>query len=66
VLAQPGSTTDGLSSPEAAKHLAVDGPNKLTEGKCTSPPQIFLGQFKSLIMLKGNCFPGPFAENEMI
>ena len=50
VLAQLGSTADGLSSPEAAKRLAADGPNELTEGKRTSPLQIFLGQFKSLII----------------
>ncbi len=40
----------GLSSPEAARRLAANGPNELKEGKRISPLQIFLGQFKSLII----------------
>src|SRR6185503_17852150 len=35
---------------KAAQRLAADGPNELKEGKHISPLQIFLGQFKSLII----------------
>jgi Ca2+-transporting ATPase len=48
--AQLGSSAMGLSALEAARRLAVDGPNELTEGDRISPFQIFLGQFKSLII----------------
>ncbi len=50
VLAQLGSAATGLSAAEAAKRLAVNGPNELKEGKRISSLQIFLGQFKSLII----------------
>ncbi len=50
VLAKLGSATTGLSAQEAAQRLAADGPNELKEGKRISPWQIFLGQFKSLIV----------------
>ena len=50
VLAQLNSATTGLSSQEAAQRLAANGPNELKEGKRISPLQIFLGQFKSLII----------------
>jgi Ca2+-transporting ATPase len=50
VLAQLGSAATGLSASEAAHRLAADGPNELKEGKRISPWQIFLGQFKSLII----------------
>ena len=50
VLAKLASTGTGLSAQEAAKRLAADGPNELKEGKGISPFQIFLGQFKSLII----------------
>ena len=50
VLAQLGSTATGLSAQEAAQRLAANGPNELKEGKRISPLQIFLGQFKSLII----------------
>ena len=50
VLAQLGSAPAGLSAQEAANRLAADGPNELKEGKRISPWQIFLGQFKSLII----------------
>ena len=50
VLAHLGSAATGLSTQEAAKRLAADGPNELKEGKRISPLQIFLGQFKSLII----------------
>jgi Ca2+-transporting ATPase len=50
VLAQLASTSEGLSSHEAAQRLATNGRNELKEGKPISPLQIFLGQFKSLII----------------
>jgi len=50
VLAQLGSATTGLSASEAAQRLAANGPNELKEGKRISALQIFLGQFKSLII----------------
>ena len=50
VLAQLNSAATGLSSQEAAQRLAANGPNELKEGKRISPLQIFLGQFKSLII----------------
>ena len=50
VLAQLGSSATGLSAAEAAQRLAANGPNELKEGKRISPLQIFLGQFKSLII----------------
>lgn len=49
-LAQLASTAEGLSAQKAAQRLATDGPNELKEGKRLSPLQIFLGQFKSLII----------------
>lgn len=49
-LAQFGSATTGLSLQEAAQRLTANGPNELKEGKRVSPLQIFLGQFKSLII----------------
>ncbi len=50
VLAKLGSAATGLSTTEATQRLATNGPNELTEGKRISPWQIFLGQFKSLII----------------
>jgi len=50
LLTQLDSTAAGLSAPEAARRLIVQGPNELKEGKRISPLQIFLGQFKSLII----------------
>ena len=50
VLAHLGSSATGLSAQEATQRLAADGPNELKEGKHISPLQIFLGQFKSLII----------------
>ena len=50
VLSHVGTSAKGLSSQEAAKRLAADGANELTEGKRISPFQIFLGQFRSLII----------------
>ncbi len=50
VLAQLRSSAAGLSAQEAAQRLAADGPNELKEAKHISPLQIFLGQFKILIV----------------
>ena len=50
VLAQLGSSEAGLSSSEATQRLAADGPNELKEGKRITALQIFLDQFKSLII----------------
>lgn len=50
VLGELGSSADGLSSQDAARRLAADGPNALKEGKRISVWQILLGQFKSLII----------------
>ena len=50
VLTQLGSSANGLSAQEAALRLAANGPNELKEGKRISPLQIFLSQFKSLII----------------
>lgn len=50
VLAHLHSSSTGLSALEAAKRLAADGPNELKEGRRISPLQIFLGQFKSLVI----------------
>lgn len=49
-LTKLGSAATGLSATEAAQRLAANGPNELKEGKRISPWQIFLGQFKSLIL----------------
>jgi Ca2+-transporting ATPase len=50
VLTQFASSASGLSAQEATKRLEADGPNELKEGKRISPLQIFIGQFKSLII----------------
>ena len=50
VLTQVGSNVDGLSSVEAAKRLAANGPNELVVNKRAGPLRIFLSQFKSLII----------------
>ena len=50
VLEHLGSTATGLSAAEAATRLAANGPNELKEGKRISTLQIFLDQFKSLII----------------
>jgi len=50
VLAQLGSATTGLSATEAAQRLVANGRNELKAGKRISPLQIFLRQFKNLIV----------------
>ncbi|MDD5274888.1 MAG: HAD-IC family P-type ATPase [Methylovulum sp.] len=49
-LAQLGAAATGLSAQEATRRLEANGPNLLKEGKRISPVQIFLGQFKNLII----------------
>jgi Ca2+-transporting ATPase len=49
-MAQLASSATGLSAEEAARRLAVDGPNELREGPRASTFRMFLGQFKSLII----------------
>jgi Ca2+-transporting ATPase len=50
VLTQLGSSANGLSAQEVAQRLAADGANEIKEGKRISPVQIFLGQFKSILI----------------
>ncbi len=50
VLAHLGSAATGLSAREAAQRLTANGPNELKEGERISPVQIFLGQFKNLLI----------------
>src|ERR1043166_5744798 len=50
VLATLGSTGNGLSAEEAAQRLVANGPNELTEGKRIKPWEVFLAQFKSLLI----------------
>ena len=46
-----GSTRNGLSTQEAAARAAQYGPNKLSEGKKKSTLQVFLEQFKDLLVI---------------
>lgn len=50
VLDRLGSSSAGLATEEATRRLAIHGLNELMEGKRISQWQIFLGQFKSLIV----------------
>jgi len=50
VLGRLASDADGIFSQETAQRLASSGPNELGEGNPISPLQLFLGQFKSLII----------------
>jgi P-type Ca2+ transporter type 2C len=50
VLATLHSTANGLSAEEAAQRLAANGPNELKEGKRIKPWEVFLAQFKSLLI----------------
>ena len=50
VLTHLRSSVGGLSAQEAAQRLEVDGTNEIKEGKRVSPLQIFLGQFKSILI----------------
>ena len=46
-----GSTRNGLSTQEAAARAAQYGPNMLSEGKKKSTLQVFLEQFKDLLVI---------------
>lgn len=48
VLAELGTSKDGLSTAEAGRRLAAEGRNTISEGKKVSPVVTFLLQFKSL------------------
>ena len=50
-LEQLNSSRDGLSGGEAARRLEQYGPNALAEGKRKSVPQVFLEQFKDLMVI---------------
>jgi Ca2+-transporting ATPase len=50
VLAQLGSSVSGLAATDAAQRLATNGRNELKESTGVSPLQMFLGQFRSLII----------------
>src|ERR1035437_6760153 len=50
VLVQLGSSAAGLSTEEAERRLAADGPNALREAARVGVWRIFLVQFKSLII----------------
>jgi len=50
-LSKLKSEKTGLSSTEAAERLKKYGPNQLAAGEKTSPLKIFLGQFKSILIL---------------
>ena len=50
VLVELHSAATGLSAQEAAKRFAAEGPNELQEGESISTWQIFLSQFKSLLI----------------
>ncbi|MFA6504800.1 MAG: cation-translocating P-type ATPase [Treponemataceae bacterium] len=50
VLKKLGSAATGLSGVEAARRLASDGPNDLKVGNRVRALQIFLGQFKSVLV----------------
>lgn len=51
VLKELGSSLDGLTSQEVQASQAKYGPNELPEGDRPSPFQIFLDQFKDLIVI---------------
>jgi Ca2+-transporting ATPase len=50
VVTQLNTSTSGLTAIEAARRLAADGPNALTEGTRVTVVQLLLGQFKSVII----------------
>jgi Ca2+-transporting ATPase len=49
-LKELSSAEQGLTDEEAAKRLAANGANELTEKKPVSPLTVFLGQFKNIII----------------
>ena len=51
VLKSLGTNREGLSDEEAHSRLEKYGPNELREEKKVTPLQIFIGQFKSILIL---------------
>ena len=50
LLAQLGTSREGLSAAEAGRRLAECGPNELAEARPVNPLAIFLGQFKNVLV----------------
>ncbi|MCC6233793.1 MAG: HAD-IC family P-type ATPase, partial [Verrucomicrobiales bacterium] len=50
VLRELGSTPEGLSASEAARRLALQGPNEITAAKPAGALQMVLAQFRGLII----------------
>lgn len=50
VLARVDAASTGLSAREAGERLMAHGPNEIKQGKRAGPLDIFLGQFRSLII----------------
>ncbi|MCW4043832.1 MAG: HAD-IC family P-type ATPase, partial [Candidatus Bathyarchaeota archaeon] len=46
-----GANNEGLTNQEAKRRLVEFGPNELQAGKQVSPLQIFIGQFKSILII---------------
>jgi len=46
-----GTSQDGLSSEEARRRLEEYGPNELREEKRVTPLELFVGQFKSILVI---------------
>jgi len=46
-----GASNEGLTNQEAERRLVEFGPNELQAGKQVSPLQIFIGQFKSILII---------------
>ncbi len=51
VLELLGTSPEGLSSEEAERRLEEYGPNELREEKKVTPLEIFIGQFKSILVI---------------
>ncbi|MFH0897241.1 MAG: cation-transporting P-type ATPase [Candidatus Bathyarchaeota archaeon] len=51
VLSSLGTSRDGISEEEAKKRLERYGPNELKEEKRTTPLEIFVNQFKSILVV---------------
>jgi len=51
VLESLGTSQDGLSSEEAQRRLEEYGPNELREEKRVTPLELFVGQFKSILVI---------------
>ena len=46
-----GASNEGLNKQEAERRLVEFGPNELQAEKQVSPLQIFIGQFKSILII---------------